>query len=323
MRVRAGRDFRHRAHKPLEGRYAEAVEAINRSKREIGSIDVPSGLSSDSGEVIGPAVRATWTLALAALKHCHVLEPASEFCGIVYAADIGIPTKSDLTLVRCAQSASGFPQRTAAAHKGTFGHAVIIAGSTGKSGAAYMAGKSALRAGAGLVTVVSPAHVQPTIAAHGPEIMTLPVSGNPDSFSPECVTELLRFLEDKQSFAMGPGIREREGTCEVLRAVLSRCPLPAVLDADALNLVAEEPSMLQPRKPETTVLTPHPGEMARLLRTSTNDVQSDRIAAPKAAADFGCIVVLKGYRTVIATPAGQAFLNPTAAALASAGTGVC
>lgn len=309
--------------KPLEGRYAEAVDAINRSKREIGSIDVPSGLSSDSGVVIGPAVRATWTLALAALKHCHVLEPAREYCGFVYAADIGIPTKSDLTLVRRAQSASGFPQRTAAAHKGTFGHAVIIAGSTGKSGAAYMAGKSALRAGAGLVTVASPAHVQPAIAALGPEIMTLPVSGNPDSFSPECVTELLHFLEDKQSFAMGPGIGEGKGTREVLHAVLSGCGMPAVLDADALNIVAEEPLMLQPRKPETTVLTPHPGEMARLLRKSTNEVQSDRIAAArKAAADFGCIVVLKGYRTVIATPAGQAFLNPTGChALASAGTG--
>lgn len=309
--------------KPLEGRHAEAVEAVNRSKRETGAIDVPSGLGSDSGELIGPAVRAAWTVALAALKYCHVMEPAREFCGTVYAADIGIPVKSQLTLVRRGEAASGFPLRQAHANKGTFGHAVIVAGSTGKSGAAYMAGKSALRAGAGLVTVASPAIVQPAIAAHGPEIMTLPVAGDPHCFTPECVTELLRFLEDKQALAVGPGMGQQPETLDFLRDLLSRCALPAVLDADALNLAAREPSMLAQRKPETTVLTPHPGEMARLLNTTTPAVQSDRVAAARQLArNSGCIVVLKGFRTVIAEPSGRACVNPTGCqALASAGTG--
>ena len=309
--------------KPLEGRYAEAVEAMNRSKRHIGAIDVPSGLGSDSGELIGPAVRAAWTVALAALKHCHVLEPAREYCGTVHAADIGIPAPSQLSLLRSREAASGFPLRKAQANKGTFGHTVIVAGSTGKSGAAYMAGKSALRAGAGLVTVASPSFVQPAIAAHGPEIMTFPVSGDPHNFSVECVTDLLRFLEDKQAMAVGPGMGQQGTSLEFLRELRARCALPAVLDADALNLAAQDLTMLARRKPETTVLTPHPGEMARLLGATTQSVQSDRVAAArKLAQETGCIVVLKGYRTVIAAPSGRAFINPTGChALASAGTG--
>lgn len=308
---------------PLEGRYAEAVEIMNRSGCEIGSIDVPSGLSSDSGEIIGPAVRAAWTVALAALKYCHVLEPALEYCGTVHSAEIGIPTHSDFTLLRCSEAAAGIPRRAAASHKGTFGHAVIVAGSTGKSGAAYMAGKSALRAGAGLVTVVSPSRVQPAIAALGPEIMTLPATGNENFLSAECVTELLHFLEDKQAIAVGPGIGLNDDTREALRKLMARCRLPAVLDADALNLVASDPWMLSQRKPETTVLTPHPGEMARLLKTDTASVQKTRLqSARKLAADSQCIVVLKGYRTIIAAPSGRAFLVPTGCqALASAGTG--
>lgn len=309
--------------KPLDGRYAESVEAVNRSKREVGAIDVPSGLSGESGEVMGPAVRATWTVALAALKYCHVLEPACEFCGQVYAADIGIPTQSDTTLLRCREAAAGFPQRDAAAHKGVFGHAVIIGGSTGKSGAAYMAGKSALRAGAGLVTIASPSQAQMAIAAHGPEIMTLPLARNPHRFTLECVTEVLRFLEGKSAVAVGPGMGAEPEAQDFLRELLSGAALPAVLDADALNIVAREPSMLAARAPSTTVLTPHPGEMARLLGADTRIVQSGRLAAArKLAADLGCIVVLKGYRTIIAAPSGRACINPTGCqALASAGSG--
>ena len=309
--------------KPLEGRYAEAVATMNASGCEIGAIDVPSGLSSDSGEIIGPAVRAGWTVALAALKYCHVLDPARELCGAVHSAEIGIPTHSDFTLLRCSEAAAGFPRRAAASHKGTHGHAVIIAGSTGKSGAAYMAGKSALRAGAGLVTVVSPARVQPVIAALGPELMTLPATGNENFLSAECVTELLHFLEDKQAIAVGPGIGQNDATREALRKLLARCPLPAVLDADALNLVASDPWMLTQRKPETTVLTPHPGEMARLLENRYGFGSEN--AAPiraQTGRGFACIVVLKGYRTLICTPSGRAYLVPTGCqSLASAGTG--
>jgi len=309
--------------KPLEGIFSGAVQKINQSGREVISIDVPSGVSSDSGELPGPAIRAHFTVALAALKYCHVLSPACRMCGETYVVDIGIPAKSTTSIVRNEDLYRTLPHRKPDSHKGTYGHAVIVAGSTGKSGAAYMAGKAALRSGAGLVTVVSPSAVQPVIAALGPEIMTEPAPGNPNYFDTKAGMDVLRILEGKSAVAIGPGIGTSEDTAAFLQQIVPKIRCALVIDADGLNLVARQLSLLRSRKPLSTLLTPHPGEMARLLETTTQEVQKDRIgAAKKLAAETQSIVALKGYHTVLADPEGRVRINLTgSSALASGGTG--
>ena len=248
--------------KPLDGMNAAAVDSINHSGKEVYSIDVPSGVSSDTGELIGPAVQATVTVAIAALKHCHIFSPASGYCGETYVVDIGIPIPetSNINVVRCRDVAGLFPNRVPDSNKGTYGHAVVLAGSTGKSGAAFLVGKSALRAGAGLVTVMSPANVQPIVATLGPEIMTRPAAGNPDFFSTEAEVDVLGFVSGKSVVTMGPGIGTEDSTFSLIREIIPSIDTPLVLDADALNLLSREPSILKQRKPWTTLITPHPGK---------------------------------------------------------------
>jgi NAD(P)H-hydrate epimerase len=200
---------------------------------------------------------------------------------------------------------------------------VAYAGSLGKSGAAYMCGKSALRAGAGLSTVVSPASVQPIVAGYGPEIMTMVADGSLDFFSPNSLSQALDFAKDKSVIALGPGIGTHEQTWIFVKEFVERIEIPMVIDADGLNLIALDRSVLTKRKPGSTVLTPHPGEMARLLNTDAKKVQTYRMdAASHLATETRSIVVLKGYRTIIADTEGHMWINPTGGpALASAGTG--
>jgi NAD(P)H-hydrate epimerase len=307
----------------LEGMYAAVVDAINSSGKEVWSIDVPSGLNSDTGEIIGKAVHAKTTVALAALKYCHIFSPACELCGRIYVVDIGIPTSSKTNLIQSAEVAQLYPQRKADSHKGTFGHVVVVGGSRGKSGAPYMSGKAALRSGAGLVTVFSPSSVQTAIAALGPEVMTQAASGNPDFFDGNASADAMSLLSEKSVAAIGPGIGTEDSTGEFLRRVLEQADMPIVIDADALNLLASHREMLSQRKARMTVLTPHPGEMARLLKTDIKTIQKDRRnASSRLAEETKSIVVLKGYRTLIADPDGSIRINPTGGqALSSAGTG--
>lgn len=306
-----------------EGPYAQAIEAINASGKTVVAIDVPSGLSSDTGARIGPAVIAQATVVLAALKHCHVLAPACVCCGELYVRDIGIPTESPVALIDSRDVAALLPNRFADGHKGTFGHALVIAGSNGKAGAAYLCGKAALRAGAGLVTVAAPSRAQLAVASYGPEIMTESVAGNPDFFSPEAFSELIVLAGNKSVVAIGPGIGTHQETLALFQRLVVEVEAPLVIDADGLNLLASDRSILRKRKARATILTPHPGEMARLLGTTTAQVQNDRIAAALSLSqDSGAIVVLKGYRTVIADPEGYVRINPSgSSALASGGTG--
>lgn len=309
--------------KPLEGKYGDAVEAMNSSGKEIIAIDVPSGLSSDSGDIPGRAVHGTATVSLAALKFCHVLPPAAELCGEIYVVDIGIPTGSGTTVIRAKDVAQLLPYRKPDSHKGAYGHAVIVAGSTGKSGAAYLSTKGALQCGAGLATAVACANVQHAIASMNPEIMTFVAPGPADYFSPEASSKVLEFLKGKSAVALGPGIGTESSTLEFVRTLIPQIESALVIDADGLNLLAQDKSLLSKRKPWSTVLTPHPGEMARLMNTKTETVQKDRIKVAKTlAAETKSVVVLKGYRTVIADPEGETWLNITGGqALASAGTG--
>ncbi len=309
--------------KPLDGIFSGAVQKINQSGKEVISIDVPSGVSSDSGELLGPAIRAQVTVALAALKYCHVLSPACRMCGETYVVDIGIPATSTTSIVHSDDLRRLLPHRKPDSHKGSFGHAAVVAGSTGKSGAAYMAGKAALRSGAGLVTVISPSAVQPVIATLGPEIMTEPAPGNPNYFDTKAGVDVLRLLEGKSAVAIGPGMGTAEDTKAFFQQIVPEIRCALVIDADGLNLAARDLSVLRKRKPLSTLLTPHPGEMARLLGATTQEIQKDRIgAAKKLASETQSIVVLKGYRTVLADPEGRVRINLTGGpALASGGTG--
>lgn len=306
-----------------EGAHAQAIEAINMSGKTVVAIDVPSGLSSDAGARFGPAVIARTTVALAALKYCHVLSPACACCGDVFVRDIGIPTESKVALTGSRHVAALLPDRIAESHKGAFGHALVIAGSNGKAGAAYLCGKAALRAGAGLATVVSPEKAQLAVASYGPEIMTEAAAGHPDYFGPEAFAGLIALAANKSVVAIGPGMGTHQETLALFKRFVSEADAPLVIDADGLNLLASDRSILLKRKPASTILTPHPGEMARLLGSTIAEVQNDRIAAAVGLSrDSRAIVVLKGYRTLIADPNGAVWVNPSGGpSLASGGTG--
>jgi hydroxyethylthiazole kinase-like uncharacterized protein yjeF len=314
---------------PLSGLAATVVQDLNALGRPIVSIDLPSGLSGDSAALLGPAVRAAITVTLGALKLPLVLPPAEAFAGQVEIADIGIPPSVIAELappfieVSTRASVRGLVQpRRPDGHKGDFGHVFVIAGSRGKTGAAYLAAMGALRSGAGLVTVATPASCVGILASLGAEFMTIPLEETADGAIDE--RALSRTLAaDADVIAVGPGLGQAAPTAAFVHGLLERATVPLILDADALNVCASSPGRLRGRKDRPVILTPHPGEMARLCGTSVADVQSLRLDLARAfAADHDVHVVLKGRRTIVAAPDGRAFINHTGnPGMATGGTG--
>jgi ADP-dependent NAD(P)H-hydrate dehydratase / NAD(P)H-hydrate epimerase len=314
---------------PLTGLLAEIVEGVNLAGVPIVSIDLPSGLFADTHDVIGPCIRATLTVALGAPKLPLVLSPASAMAGRLVVADIGIPPAvvesldgADLRVITPEALRPLLPPRLREAHKGVFGHVLVVAGSPGKTGAAYLAASGALRSGAGLVTVATPGSCQQTVAGMGPEYMTLALSEAPSgTLTVDALEAVLAF--PATVIAAGPGLGTGGGVRAFLHGLVERARTPLVLDADALNAFAGHVGGLTAREGQTMVVTPHPGEMARLLGVSTADVQANRLdAARTLAASNGLIVVLKGQGTVIATPDGRASINLTGnPGMATGGTG--
>ncbi|MDQ2978720.1 MAG: NAD(P)H-hydrate dehydratase [Acidobacteriota bacterium] len=310
----------------LTGRAARAVEAIEAAARPVVAADVPSGLSADTGALPGPSVRAALTVAFAAPKLCHVFPPARSRCGRVVVRDIGIPaaalsrSKSRARLVEKEDVARLFPARRLDANKSDFGRLAVIAGSRGKAGAAVLAARGALRAGAGLVTIFCPQAIESVAVDALPEAMTHALPDRGGALAPEAAGLLRKALEGFDAAVVGPGLSTEGGVVEVLRALL-RLRMPLVCDADALNAFAGEPGAFARRAP--TVLTPHPGEAGRLLSKTSGEVQADRLAAAsELAARTRCVVVLKGEGTLTATPAGRVSVNPTGTPLlATAGSG--
>ena len=289
--------------RPLSGMLPAVVADINAATVPIVSVDLPTGLSADSHRQTGPAVDADLTVTLAAPKIPLVLPPGSACAGDVLVADIGIPdfvvdgaSGPRLELVTPPAVRALIPERAAEAHKGTFGHVLIVAGSLGRTGAACLAGLGALKSGAGLVTVAVPRSCVPTVAAGAPEYMTLPLDEEaPGAVSAAALDTLLAAPCDV--IAAGPGLGTGPGAAALIRGLLERAGVPLVLDADALNVCAGHPEWLDQRRepPADVVLTPHPGEMARLCGQSTQDVQAERVAAARGlAAAHGVHVVLKG-----------------------------
>ena len=297
------------------------------------AVDLPSGIPSDSGELDWPVAGATATVTFAAPKRGHLLPPACETIGELVVADIGIPAASlasvepTLFLIEDGDAALAFPRRARSAHKGDFGHVLVIAGSIGKTGAAVLAAGAALRSGCGLVTVATPEPCLAVVAAARAEIMTepLPVSRG-GGLDPAGLTNLIALARERDAVVLGPGLGQEEGTRELVRRFARDCPVPLVVDADGLNalaaLGAEGRELLRGRG-AATILTPHPGEMARLVERPTAELQRDRVGAALALArETGAVVVLKGERTVVAEPEGRAAICPTGnPGMATGGTG--
>jgi len=315
--------------KPAAGIYAKVIEDINKAKAFKVAVDIPSGLSSDTFQIIGPCVKAQLTVTLGAPKIAHIFPPAEEYVGQLIVADISLPSfllESDelrLELVEKGNLLPYFKQRKKDTHKGTYGHLFILSGSMGKTGAAAMAGKAALKMGAGLVTVGTPESCLPIIARSMVELMTEPLPETErKTLAFEGLERILDLLEGKDALLIGPGISTHPSTADLVLSLLPKIKIPAVVDADALNILASNPDLLKSLK-VPVVLTPHPGEFARLLHLSTREVVANKLElAPQFAQKYGVYLVLKGYRTIVADPEGFVFVNPTGnPGLATAGAG--
>jgi NAD(P)H-hydrate epimerase len=307
-------------HGAAKGRALELIRAINDRfpLADVVSVDLPSGLDSDSGVPPGETVHASHTVTFTAPKLCHVLSPACELSGHLHVAAIGSPRElfeQDaaiyLSLSEPGLFAHLFRPRVRDSNKGLYGHALVIGGSRGKSGAAAMAGIGALRAGAGLVTVASTEAALGSIAAHAPEIMTELLAFDDPARA--------RILERKNVVAIGPGLGQDPQTVQFVRGMVEQTPLPMVVDADGLNALAGHPTRYRwPR-----IFTPHPGEMSRLNGRTIAEIQADRIGTARAfATERDVYLVLKGNRSVVAAPDGRVWINPTGSpAMATGGTG--
>ncbi len=314
------------------GTIARAIETINDFAATVVAIDLPSGADADRGEILGPTVRAHRTYTLCRPKPCLVLEPASSHAGPWRVIDIGIPDeavaieRAELEWLDGDAAGRLVPGRPLDAHKGTMGHLLAVAGSRGKSGAAALLARAALRSGVGLVTVATPRAIQPVVAAAQPEVMTETLAeSRSGSLTRAGAGAALRLLATRSALAIGPGLGTEAGTCDAVAAILAGRKAPAVLDADGLNAFASTRARRAKLRAgrHGLVLTPHPGEAARLLGATAATIQADRLGcARRLAVSTGAVIVLKGRRTVIAHPGGRAAINATGnPGMATGGTG--
>ncbi len=312
------------------GLYAEVIEYINGLWGAVVAVDVPSGLDAATGRADGPVVRADVTVTMALPKTGFFLPQGASFVGRVEVGDIGMPAAllTDESLVQNLITEDMVRPlvrpRPADAHKGTFGHAVVLGGSLGKTGAPCMAALGAMRAGAGLVTMGLPAGLRAVMETKALEVMTCPLEDGGDGIiRAAALDSALGLMEGKSALVAGPGLGVSAGAAEVMRGIIEKAGLPLVIDADGLNNIAKDIGIIQKTASAEVVLTPHPGEAARLLGASTKEIQADRLgSAARISGAAGAVTVLKGANTIVAAPSGEIFINTTGGpALASAGTG--
>jgi NAD(P)H-hydrate epimerase len=300
----------------VSGVYLEAVNLINASGRPVVSVDIPSGVHGTNGRVMGDAVRAYMTVTFAFAKLGHVLYPGAEHTGRLIVADIGIPPELMASAIgyEFLDEAAVRPllhPRGRQSHKGTFGHCLIIAGSSGKSGAAALSANSAVRAGSGMVTLAAAEKIHSILEIKTTEAMTvaLPYSGS-GFLANDAFPAIVTLLPDKDAVAIGPGLGRSPGTCTLVQHLVETITLPLVIDADALNALAEDITVLTRKKSGQVILTPHPGEMSRLSGTSIPDLEAIRLSvAQEFATKYGVFLILKGARTIIAAPSGAVAIN--------------
>jgi len=323
--------------RPAEGLYAKAIESINGygDAATIVSVDIPSGLPSDTGQPIGPHVQADLTVSLSAPKIGNVLAPAADANGKLIIASIGSPawlieeqSGSNLHLVEEGQVADWLQasRRRMDAHKGSVGDVLLIAGSRGKTGAAALSSETILRAGAGLVTVATARSAQSLLVTQArTEVMTEALDETPDgAISQSALDRALQLAQKRTVIAIGPGLSSSdESTRAFAREMVEKRTAPMVIDADGLNALAPWPDDLKGSDEAPIIVTPHPGEMARLTGKTNAEIAADRInVAQEFATKRHIITVLKGSRTIIASPGGEVYINPTGnAGMATAGSG--
>ncbi len=321
--------------RPLGGIFKQALEQVAEAKREgaeikINAMDLPSGLDTDTGSCDPACLYADHTITLGFPKPGLYNSPGAGRAGVITVVDIGIPEYlvKDVTteLITSEWARSVLPIRPLEANKGSFGRVLVVAGSINYIGAAYLACSGAMRAGAGLVTLATASSLQPILATKLTEstYLTLPES-SPGIISDEAADLVLSELKNYQALLLGCGLGQSEQAISFIRAVLFQqksVPPPLVLDADAINTLAKTPDWWR-KLTDDAILTPHPGEMARLTGALVPEIQTDRAGtAKKVASEWGKTVVLKGAYTVVAAPDGRCRISPVAnAGLASAGTG--
>jgi NAD(P)H-hydrate epimerase len=314
---------------PARGILAEAIEVVNRAGRPVAAVDIPSGLVADDLEPPGPAIHAALTVTFALPKRCLLLYPAAGYAGTIRIVPIGIPSSLCrapellLGLLEAADVAPAFPPRDAAAHKGTFGHVLVIAGSAGKTGAAALTSLAAQRIGAGLVTLAIPQSLNDVMEVKLTEVMTEPVpETEARTIGREALDRLLHLAEGKSAVAIGPGLGTHPSTRALVHELLSSLRVPIVLDADGINALAGQADRLS-RAGGPTIVTPHPGELARLVDIPRDEVLRRRIPLVQdLASRFHATLVLKTARTIVASPAGDAAIVPTGnPGMATGGTG--
>lgn len=314
----------------VRGYFKEAIDFLNGSGAPIFAVDLPSGLDADTGQPLGSCIRATATATFGFAKNGHVLFPGADLCGAVSVVDIGIPKSVSLDpaprqrLITEKEACDLTVTRPLDAHKGRSGHLLVVAGSPGKTGAAAMCAVAAMRAGAGLVTLAVPRSLLPVVMGQAIEIMTAALPETPrGELSDEGTQAVLDALnQGKRCLALGPGIGTAPQTKRLVHRLIAESPVPLVLDADALNLLAEDIGILaNARSP--VVLTPHPGEMSRLTGLSTSGIQADRIGCARRFSEKWRVhLVLKGAATVTAGPDGTVAVNASGnPGMASGGMG--
>lgn len=313
----------------IRGFFREVILALNGSGKPIFSVDIPSGINSDTGEVCGVAVQAQATATFGFAKAGQVFFPGNFHTGDLEIIDIGIPghiakaQSPDLFLPEHEDIASLIPDRAFDSHKGSYGHLMVLAGSPGKTGAAALCANAAVRSGAGLVTLGLPEILMPVVESMVIEPMTLGLAQTDSgTLSSKAIGAITAELKEKQALALGPGLGTDPATRDLVNTLVTTSPVPMVIDADGLNCLAHDPEILKKAK-APVILTPHPGEMARLINKTSAQVQSDRLTAARNFANkYKVILVLKGVQTLVACPDGNCFICPTGnPGMASGGMG--
>jgi hydroxyethylthiazole kinase-like uncharacterized protein yjeF len=306
-----------------DGAWAAAITALNASGVPIVAVDIPSGVNGATGAAPGAAIGAELTVTFGAAKLGVTLLPGAEFAGAIRVVDIGFDDdamRASAWLTEPDDVAAVLPERPLDGHKKTSGTLVVVAGSRAMTGAARLVARAAMRVGAGYVVVAVPTSILPVVQAELTEAVFLPVAETPEgSIAPEAVDAVMDAASGAHAVAIGPGLSRDEGTVRFVREVVRTAPVPLVVDADALNAFASDAGAIADRKADA-VLTPHGGELARLLG---REPSVDRIADARALADTTrAVALVKGTRTVVVDQAGVAHVNPTGStALATAGTG--
>jgi NAD(P)H-hydrate epimerase len=313
----------------VRGFFKDVIESLNNSKSPVFSIDIPSGLNADTGKPWGISINATATATFAHPKAGHILFPGDKHTGELEVVDIGIPdfiTKKfnpKLNLLEEKDIKLLFSPRDSESHKGNFGHVFILAGSPGKTGAAALTANAAMRCGTGLVTLGIPQSLNLSVEPQVTEAMTYPLPDNGQGLLIESAFEkIIEVAKDKDAIAIGPGIGTDKSTKNLIKKLIKKLDIPIIMDADCLNLISENPKILKKAKADV-ILTPHPGEMARLSSATTKEIQENRLeSARNFSNEFGLTLVLKGANTIISLADQKTYICPVGnPGMASGGMG--